>query len=66
MKRIILSLLLCVGCGYAAAQDVIDLSGTWQLDVPFIRQLAVRAGAHIYLTYYAELVAKLMDEGVIG
>ncbi len=31
MKRIILSLLLCVGCGYAAAQDVIDLSGTWQL-----------------------------------
>ena len=27
---------------------------------------AYRAGAHIYLTYYAELVAKLMDEGVIG
>ena len=27
---------------------------------------AFRAGAHIYLTYYAELVAKLIDEGVIG
>ena len=27
---------------------------------------AYRAGAHIYLTYYAELVAKLIDEGVIG
>ena len=27
---------------------------------------AFRAGAHIYLTYYAELVAKLMAEGVIG
>ena len=27
---------------------------------------AYRAGTHIYLTYYAELVAKLMAEGVIG
>ncbi len=27
---------------------------------------AFRAGAHIYLTYYAELVAKLIDEGVVG
>ena len=27
---------------------------------------AFRAGAHIYLTYYAELVARLMSEGVIG
>ena len=27
---------------------------------------AYRAGAHIYLTYYAELIAKLMREGVIG
>ena len=27
---------------------------------------AFRAGAHIYLTYYAELVAKLMADGVIG
>ena len=27
---------------------------------------AYRAGAHIYLTYYAELVAKLIAEGVIG
>ena len=27
---------------------------------------AFRAGAHIYLTYYAELVAKLIDEGTIG
>ncbi|MBP3866373.1 MAG: porphobilinogen synthase [Eggerthellaceae bacterium] len=27
---------------------------------------AYRAGAHIYLTYYAELVAKLIGEGVIG
>ena len=27
---------------------------------------AFRAGAHIYLTYYAELIARLMDEGVIG
>ena len=27
---------------------------------------AFRAGAHIYLTYYAELVAKLIREGVIG
>lgn len=27
---------------------------------------AYRAGAHIYLTYYAELIAKLMGEGVIG
>ena len=27
---------------------------------------AYRAGAHIYLTYYAELVVKLIDEGVIG
>lgn len=27
---------------------------------------AFRAGAHIYLTYYAELVARLMREGVIG
>ncbi|MBQ9043065.1 MAG: porphobilinogen synthase [Eggerthellaceae bacterium] len=25
-----------------------------------------RAGAHIYLTYYAELVAKLIAEGVVG
>ena len=31
MKRFVLSLLLCVGCGCAAAQDVLDLSGTWQL-----------------------------------
>ena len=27
---------------------------------------AYRAGAHIYLTYYAELVARLIGEGVIG
>ena len=27
---------------------------------------AYRAGAHIYLTYYAELIAKLMADGVIG
>ena len=27
---------------------------------------AFRAGAHIYLTYYAELVAKLIAEGVVG
>ena len=27
---------------------------------------AFRAGAHIYLTYYAELVAKLIGEGAIG
>ena len=27
---------------------------------------AYRAGAHIYLTYYAELVAKLIADGVIG
>ena len=27
---------------------------------------AYRAGAHIYLTYYAELVAKLISEGVVG
>ena len=27
---------------------------------------AYRAGTHIYLTYYAELVAKLMADGVIG
>ena len=27
---------------------------------------AFRAGAHIYLTYYAELVARLMDQGIIG
>ena len=27
---------------------------------------AFRAGAHIYLTYYAELIAKLMAEGVVG
>lgn len=27
---------------------------------------AYRAGAHIYLTYYAELVAKLIAEGAIG
>lgn len=27
---------------------------------------AFRAGAHIYLTYYAELVAKLIGEGVVG
>ena len=27
---------------------------------------AFRAGSHIYLTYYAELVAKLIDEGTIG
>ena len=27
---------------------------------------AYRAGAHIYLTYYAELVAKLIAEGVVG
>jgi porphobilinogen synthase len=27
---------------------------------------AFRAGAHIYLTYYAELIAKLMSDGVIG
>ena len=27
---------------------------------------AFRAGAHIYLTYYAELVARLMREGAIG
>ena len=27
---------------------------------------AFRAGAHIYLTYYAERVAKLIDEGVVG
>ena len=27
---------------------------------------AFRSGAQIYLTYYAELLAKLMDEGRIG
>ncbi|MBQ3329170.1 MAG: porphobilinogen synthase [Eggerthellaceae bacterium] len=27
---------------------------------------AYRAGAHIYLTYYAELVAKLIADGVVG
>ena len=27
---------------------------------------AYRAGAHIYLTYYAELVAQLIDEGIVG
>jgi len=27
---------------------------------------AYRAGAHIYLTYYAELVARLIAEGVVG
>ncbi len=27
---------------------------------------AFRAGAHIYLTYYAELVAKLIAEGIVG
>lgn len=27
---------------------------------------AYRAGAHIYLSYYAELIARLMQEGVIG
>ena len=27
---------------------------------------AYRAGAHIYITYYAELVARLMAEGIVG
>ena len=27
---------------------------------------AFRAGAQIYITYYAELIAKLIDEGRIG
>ena len=27
---------------------------------------AYRAGAQIYITYYAELIARLIDEGVIG
>ncbi len=31
MKKLLISLLLCFGFGYASSQDVIDLSGAWHL-----------------------------------
>ena len=49
-------------CKAAAAQGWID-------EERIVGEMAVsamRAGAQIYITYYAELIARLIDEGRIG